>query len=192
MIQVELTANTRKTFGKCPNRVTRRAGLIPAVLYGPQLDKPLALELETRQFTKTLLSIHRKNAVINLDVVADGGSKETFHVVTREIQTDPVNESLIHVDFYRISLDQPMTFRVPVKYSGKAKGEEMGGDTSIFVNSVVLTGNALDIPDVIEVNITPLGCGEAIACQDLSIPAGVLLQGKPDKVCVSVSAAPAD
>lgn len=189
MIQVDLTANKRKTFGKCSNRATRRAGLIPAVLYGPKVDTPVALELETRQFTKILLSIHRKNAVINLDVVGDGGKSEIYHVVAKEIQTDPIQDGLVHVDFYRISLDTPMTFKVPVKYSGKAKGEEMGGDTSIFVNSVVLTGNALDIPDVIEVDVTPLGRGDGIACKDLNIPAGVTLAGNPNKVCVSVSAA---
>ena len=189
MLQVEMSARVRKSFGKGAARTTRRAGQTPAVVYGPKTE-PLALELNTKDFTKGLIFINRRNAVVNLNI-DDGGSTSTRHVVVKEIQADPVQDTLVHADFMEISLDAEMTLTVPLQYSGKAKGVDLGGDMSILTHSVLLRGKPLDMPDVIEVDVTPLGLGGAYANKDLNIPAGVSLQSPPDKVCVSISGAAA-
>lgn len=187
MLQIDMTAKVRSSFGKGANRSLRRAGQTPAVLYGPQCE-PLALACDTKDLTMGLLSIHRQNAVINLAIDVDGKSS-TRHVVTREIQTDPIMDSVLHADFYEISLDAPLSFDVPLKYVGKAKGVDMGGDMLITKNKIKLKGKALDIPNVIEIDVKPLGLGEAITCQDLPLPAGVTLEEDGRKVCVSVEGA---
>jgi len=184
MLQVDVSAQVRKSTGKGAARTMRRAGKTPAVIYGSQND-PLALTLDTHSFTKTLLHLQRRNAVVNLDIETDAGL-EKRHVLIKEIQVDPIHDTLKHADFYEISLDSPRTFTVPVKYSGKARGVDMGGDMIISVNEIKLKGNPLDIPDMIEVDVTPLGTNEHITCQDLDLPANVTLLDKKDKICVAV------
>lgn len=182
MIQVNMTAQTRNTFGKGASRVIRRAGKTPAVLYGPKTD-PVALELNTKDFTKGLLFINRRNAVVSLNV--DEGSVK--HVMVKEIQADPVTDTLVHADFIEISLEDKLTLSVPIKYVGKAKGVDLGGELHTFAKSVQLIGKPLDIPDFMEVDVTSLSIGESFCYSDLKIPAGVDMVNDGAKVCASVT-----
>ncbi|MBA3002853.1 MAG: 50S ribosomal protein L25 [Desulfurivibrio sp.] len=185
MIQIEMKARVRKTIGKGAARTMRRAGNTPAVIYGPQ-GAPLSLECNTKDLTQSLLSIHRKNAFINLEIDEDG-KKSVRHVITREIQTNPVHDNVLHADFYEVSLEKPLVFQVPLKYVGKAKGVDMVGDMTIAKNKVSVSGKLLDIPDVIEIDVTPLDLGAALTCKDLGLTAGISLVSKGDTVCVSIS-----
>jgi len=184
MIQVEVAAEMRTKFGKGAARTMRRAGQTPAVVYGK--TEPLALTLDTRSFTKALLAIARKNAVINLEIT-NAGKKSVKHVITKEIQKDPLLDSVVHADFYEISLDAPMVFVVPIRFSGKAKGVDMGGDLMITKEKLTLKGKILDIPDAVEVDVSPLGLGEKLTFGGLPMPAGVTLLDAPETVCVAVS-----
>ncbi len=186
MLQVEVAAQVRTKFGKGAARTLRRAGQTPAVVYGKQ--DSIALELDTHAFTKALLSIHRKNAVINL-TITDGKKQNVKHVVTKEIQTDPLLNSVVHADFYEISLDALMVFVVPIRYTGKAKGVDMGGDMMIAKEKLTLKGKALEIPDAVEVNVSALGIGEKMCFADIQLPAGVSMLDAPETVCVSVGTA---
>jgi large subunit ribosomal protein L25 len=187
MLQIDMTARVRKTVGKGAARTLRRAGNTPAVIYGPQ-GTPVSLECNTKELTKGLLSIHRKNAFINLEIEEDG-KKTVRQVITREIQTDPVQDTVVHADFYEISLDKPMKFQVPLKYVGKAKGVDLGGDMTILRNKVAVSGKLLDIPDLIEVDVTPLDRGAVLTCKELGLAEGVSLVTDADAVCVSISGA---
>jgi large subunit ribosomal protein L25 len=184
MLQVDVSAQVRTKFGKGAARTLRRSGKTPAIIYGPK-SEPLPLIVDTHSFTQTLLHLQRRNAVVCLDITTDAGI-EKRHVVIKEIQVDPIQDTLEHVDFYEISLDIPTHFTVPVKYHGKAKGVDMGGDMTISVNEIHLKGNPLDIPDLIEVDVTPLGSNEHFSCQDLQLPANVTLLDDKNKVCVAV------
>lgn len=187
MLQVDMTAKTRNTFGKGAARTIRRAGNTPAVLYGPKIE-PLALELNTKDFTKGLLFINRRNAVVNLHV--DDGAA-TKHVMVKEIQADPIHDTLVHADFVEISLDDDMTLIVPLKFTGKAKGVDLGGEMNIMATSIKLSGKPLEIPDFVEVNVSPLGIGESLKYADLNIPAGLSMVTNKKKVCVSIAGASA-
>ncbi len=183
MLQVDVDARVREDSGKEATRNLRRNGKSPAILYGPNTD-PVALEVNTKEMTKALLYIQRRNAVANLTI--DG--KEKKHVMIKDIQAHPVHDTLLHTDFYEITIDEPRTFTVPVTYKGKAAGVEMGGDLFTHVREVPLKGKPLDIPDVIEVDVTSLGLEQSITCGELKVPEGVELLEDADKVCISVNA----
>jgi large subunit ribosomal protein L25 len=187
MLQYDMTAQVRETFGKGAARTLRRDGQTPAVLYGPQKDV-VALQMETRPFTKTLVGIQRRNAVINL-AIEGGKKKESRHVMIKEVQTDPINNALIHADFYEISLKTPMTLLVPVKYTGKAVGVDLGGEMEIAVKELPMKGLVLDFPDVLELDVTSLNVGDRLTCKDITIPANMTLEKSEDTVCVSVMVA---
>lgn len=183
MLQVDVNARVRKYCGKEATRNLRRNGKTPAILYGPETD-PVALEVDTKDMTKTLIYIQRRNAVANLAIEG----KEKRYVMIKDIQSHPVYDTLLHTDFYEIVIDKPQTFDVPIKYRGKAAGVDMGGDMITYLDKLPLLGKPLDIPDYIEVDISSLGLDEHIICSDLRIPENVTMLEDEDKVCLSVNA----
>ena len=185
MIEVDLNANIRSQFGKGAARTLRREGLTPAILYGEQKE-PMALKLETKSFTQTLLKLQRQNAVITLNIKNnDDESKKT--VLLKEIQIDPVLDTLKHADFLEISLDSPITIPVLVKYSGTAEGVEAGGNLFISRDKVSIKGLPMDIPDFLEVDVTPLQLNQNITCQDLTIPENITLIEDENLVCAGIT-----
>jgi len=189
MLQFEVEAKTRKNFGKGAARQLRRSGKTPAVLYGAGSDN-MPLEIETKPFTKTLLNIQDQNAVITLNI-ADVAENNIHHVIVQEVQVDPVRDSLIHADFLEIDLDKPLVLAVPLKFKGKAKGVDMGGELHISKRHIMVLGKAFDIPNDISIDVSGLALGAKVTCGDLDIPGNVTLQDKADAVVVSVQAASA-
>ena len=184
MLQFDLTAEARKKVGKGANRTLRRAGMTPAVVYGGK-NEPLGLQLDTKSFTRTLLQIQRRNAVINLNIT-DGDVQVKRHVMVKEIQSDPVRDTLVHVDFWDVDLDKPMVMEVPVRYTGKAKGVELGGELHVHVAKIPVRGRLLDIPDFIALDVSDLAIGDKLTCGQFQIGAGLEMLVSPDAVCVAV------
>ena len=182
MLQVDVTASKRDSFGKCAMRRLRVSGNTPAVLYGNDKDV-IALQLETTPFLKSLFQISRKNAVVNLSI----NGEDTRHVVMREIQTDPVDDSLIHADFFEINLQKPKTFNVPIEFVGIAKGTDLGGRLIIHTPTIQLEGLPLDIPDNISIDIADLAIGDSITNSVIELPANVKMVSSASDLCVEVT-----
>jgi large subunit ribosomal protein L25 len=191
MYQVEISASAREVTGKGPMRQLRMQGKTPGVVYGGGKDAQM-LEFDTKVLYGQLLEFHRRNAVVTLDV--EGSSRS---VRVGEIQVHPVDNSLIHVDFCEIDLDKITEYKVPVIYTGVAKGVDLGGFLHIHHRVFELAGKPLDIPDEITVDVTGLGIGEEILCKDIPLPANVTLVEDlgvavmVDKALVEAVAAPA-
>ncbi len=183
MLQVEMSASVRKGSRKGAMRRLRMEGKTPAVVYGGGAEA-LPLQFETTDFFHQLLEIHNKNCIVTLKV--DDGS--TRHVLVKEVQTDPIRDSLLHADFLEIDLAKPRRFTVPLVFTGKAKGVDLGGEIEIGKNEIVLEGTPLDIPNDIEVDISPLKIGDNLTVGSLSIPGNVKLISKADAVCIAVAA----
>lgn len=184
MIQVSLPAAFRNAFGKGESRRLRMNNITPAVVYSGGKDA-LALQFDAGQLYKSLFDIHGRNAVITLSV--DGDDKGDRHVLVKEIQKNPVTDRLVHVDFHEIDLNEPIEFKVPLKYTGVAKGVDFGGDLMVAKNAVQLRGCPLDIPDFIEIDIAPLDRGDGFTFGDIQMPEKVEMLDKKETVCVSVS-----
>ncbi|MCK5403877.1 MAG: 50S ribosomal protein L25 [Desulfobulbaceae bacterium] len=180
MRQVNMTAEIRQSFGKGAARTFRREGMTPAVLYAIGSESK-ALKLDTKSFTQALLSFHGQNAVITLDM-----GEEKRHVMVKEIQTDPIHDTLMHADFYEVSLEESIALPVVVQYVGKAKGVDLGGVLHIVRDKVMLKGLVLELPDVIEVDVTALLMGDRITCGELALPGNVSLVEDENALCVSV------
>ncbi len=184
MLQVDMSASKRESFGKCAMRRLRVSGNTPAVLYGKNKDA-VALQLETVSFTRSLFQISRKNAVVNLSINGD----DTRHVMMKEIQTDPVNDSLIHADFYEISLDTPSRFSVPVEFEGEAIGVDLGGALVVHNPTVELEGLPLDIPDTVSLDVSNLYIGDSIQVASIELPEKVKMATDTSALCVEVTTA---
>lgn len=191
MLQQDMAASLRHDFGKGATRQLRKNGYVPAILYGGKRE-PVPLALETKTLTRDLLKFHGHNVVLSLDIEGDK-SKKKHYVLIKDIQTDPITDSVLHVDFLEIELDKEIIMEVPILYTGTAKGVDMGGILNIMAHTVKVKGLPLDILDEITVDVTDLEVTSAgITCGDLSIPSDVTLEEELDRVCVSVVAPKAE
>jgi large subunit ribosomal protein L25 len=184
MLQVHLDSTVRTVFGKGPMRQLRMREITPANLYSGG-GEPVSLQLDTAKLYKNLLFIHGRNAVVTLQVEGDSAGER--HVIVQEIQKEPVSGRLVHVDFLEIDLQKSAKFKVPIEYLGTAKGVDLGGELHVFKETIQLKGCPLDIPDVIQVDITPLEQGgPGLTYGDLPIPASVEMLEKSNVTCVAV------
>jgi len=191
MIQRDMTAVLRQNFGKGATHQLRQSGYAPAILYGGKME-PIALAMDVKTLTRDLLQLHGHNAVLSLDIEGDK-SKKKHYVLIKDIQTDPIKDTVLHVDFLKIELEKEIIMEVPIAYTGTATGVEMGGILNIMAYTVKIKGLPLDILDEITVDITPLELGgKGVTCGDLSIPENVTLEEELDRVCVSVIAPKAE
>ncbi len=181
MIQVELAASVREKFGKGAMHRLRSDGKTPAVLYGKGTE-PIAVQLETKVFYKELLNIHRRNAVVTLTL--DNG--ETHHALIKDVQADPVRDTLVHADFQKIDINKPQCFGVRVGFTGSAKGVDMGGMLMVEQHTVILEGVPLDIPDSCQLDVSDLEIGDKLLFDSLDLPDNVTMITDKDQVCVKV------
>lgn len=182
MLQVEMSASVRKDSGKGAMRRLRKAGQTPAVVYGAGIEN-VALQFETVPFYQQLLQIYRTNAVVTLKI-DDGTTKS---VILKEVQTDPVRDTLVHADFQEIDITKSRKFEVPLNFVGTAKGCDLGGVLNAILNTVLVEGSPLDIPDQFEIEVTDLDIGDKILVESIEIPGNITLVTSPDATCVAIN-----
>ncbi|PHR30664.1 MAG: 50S ribosomal protein L25 [Desulfotalea sp.] len=181
MLQVEMSASVRNTSGKGPMRQLRMEGMTPGVVYG-RGEEALKLQMDTKVLMAKLLKFYRYNTVVTLDVENEG----VRSVMVGEVQTDPVTDTLIHVDFCEIDLEKERAYKVPVVFEGTAKGVDLGGLLIVSCSQVVFQGKPLDIPDDVKVDISGLAIGDELKCSSFAVPANVTMLTDADSVAVSV------
>ncbi len=164
MLQAKLEAQQRNTFGKQSARELRKEGGVPAVLYG-RAQGTLAIQLNARIF-KQFLRTYGENVIINMEV----GNGDTETVIIKEIQRHPVEKhTLIHADFIRISLEEPVTSAVPVVLEGSPVGVQEGGVLDFPLRQVMLHCLPMRMPTDIPVDVSHLDIGDAVHVSDLSL-----------------------
>lgn len=181
MLQVEMSASVRKTSGKGPMRQLRMEGMTPAVVYGGG-SEAIKLQMDTKSLMAKLLKFYRYNTVVTLDVENEGVKT----VMVGEVQTDPVRDTLVHVDFCEVDLEKERAYKVPVVYEGKSKGVDVGGLLIIGCSEVVFKGKPLSIPDNVKVDIRALRIGDDLKCSVFTVPDNVTMLTDPGSVAVSV------
>lgn len=163
----KLEAQKRSDFGKSAGKALRRNGAMPAILYGRHEDI-IPLQLDTRTFQRFLQS-NGENVLIDLEI-ADHGHET---IMIREIQRDPVKQNLLHTDFIRISLDEPVTSAVPIVLVGSAIGLQAGGIVEFAHRQLHVRCLPTLLPDTIEVDVSGLDIDDFIRIEDMSLDENV-------------------
>ncbi|RZQ63478.1 50S ribosomal protein L25/general stress protein Ctc [Amycolatopsis suaedae] len=182
MSEVRLSVEPRTEFGKGAARRTRRAGKIPAVLYGHGTD-PRHLSLPAIEFARVIRE-NGQNAVLTLDV--ENGSELAL---TKTIVVHPLKNYIEHVDLLVVKRGEKVTVDVPVVLTGDAgPGTLVNQD----VDTLQLEAEALHIPEQIEVSIDGLAAGSQITAGQVTLPAGSTLVTDPEYLVVAVNEAPSE
>ncbi|MBQ0925748.1 50S ribosomal protein L25/general stress protein Ctc [Saccharopolyspora endophytica] len=182
MSEVTIAVEQRNEFGKGAARRTRRAGQIPAVLYGHGSD-PKHLSLPSVEFARAIRE-NGHNAVLTLEVAGSG--KEL--ALTKTITAHPIKGYIEHVDLLLVKRGEKVTVNVPIVVSGDAAS---GALVSQELTEVEVEAEALHIPEQIELSIEGVEIGTQLHASDLKLPKGTTLVSDPETMVVNVSEASA-
>jgi large subunit ribosomal protein L25 len=163
-----LTAQARTGAGKGAARSVRRAGRVPAVIYGDK-QEPLMITLEPRELEREIL---KPGFFTHLyDVKIDGNA---HRVLPRDVQLDPVKDRPLHVDFLRVTADSTIRVNVPVRFinHGMSPGLKRGGVLNIVRHTVEMFCRADAIPDHLTVDLDGHDIGSSIHISMIALPDG--------------------
>jgi large subunit ribosomal protein L25 len=183
--QINLSARLRKVTGNSPARSLRREGRIPAVLYGPKTE-PILLSIDSKEFEQITKKSTIGSVLLNLQI--QNGDTQNRPAMVKELQTHPVTQRFLHVDFYEIDMQRKIRVMVPVVVRGKAKGIEEGGLLQIVRREIEVLCLPTEIPEAFEVDVTHLDIGDAIHLEDIQAVGNVEISGDEDVTIVTVLA----
>ncbi len=172
LITTHLEAKSRTGSGKGPARRTRQGGLIPAVVYGKQLEKPLTIALDAKALKAAVATPKKMNTVIGLKI---DGSNERM-VLLKEYQMDPVSRDLLHADFVDVKETEQVKVKVPVVLTGKAEGVAAGGILSQMKREIEVYALPASIPEKVEIDVTSLKIASSVHINDIKLPPGVVVK----------------
>lgn len=179
MPEVHIVATPRTDFGKGPARRERRAGRVPAVLYGHG-TRPQHVSLPGHD---VLLALRTANVLIRLDGLA-GGSELAL---PRAVQRDPIKGTVEHVDLLLVRHGEKVTVDVPVTVSGEVAPDGLLDQQIVQIS---VEAEATRIPPAIDVDVRGMAVGTSVHAGGLRLPAGVTLADEPDLLVLHVIPAP--
>ncbi len=162
---LQLAVEPRHTRGKRNNLRLRRAGKIPAILYGHGLEC-VSLSVETDTLAA---AIHHGSRLVSLTGAVDESA------FIRDLQWDTWGTNIIHVDFTRISEHEIVEIRLPIELRGESPGVREGGVVLQLVHEVEIACPASAIPEKLAVNINHLKLNDSVSLGDLELPQGAKL-----------------
>jgi large subunit ribosomal protein L25 len=175
---ITVAAEVRTSRGKNEARRTRRAGLIPAVIYG-SFQKPVSVAVNPRDISKITHSNTGYNTIFNL-VILDG---ESTPVMLVDRQVDPVKGTLLHADFKRIDLTKRLRVSIPVHTVGEAAGVKVqGGLLEVITRAIEIECLPDEIPEGFTVDVTELMIGQAKRASDVALTGSMKLVSAPETV----------
>jgi large subunit ribosomal protein L25 len=160
----ELKTNIRESRGKNAARVLRGEGRVPAVVYGDNTEA-VAVDVLVADVEEAIKQSETIQVVVNLVV----GDAEPKVAIIKDIQADPARGDFRHVDFQIVALDKKIKAIAPVEAVGKAKGVEMGGILQVIRRQLDVLCLPLEIPTVIEVDVTDLKIGNSVHVAEISV-----------------------
>jgi large subunit ribosomal protein L25 len=177
--EVHIAAEPRTEFGKGPARRERRAGKVPAVLYGHGSD-PRHITLPGHD---VLLALRTANVLIRLDGLAGGSAL----ALPKAVQRDPIQGTVEHVDLILVRQGEKVTVEIPLNVTGEVAPDGLLDQQLVQIS---LEAEATNIPPGIDINVEGMGIGDAVHAGDLELPTGSTLAVEPEVLVLHVIAAP--
>ena len=181
MEEVTLVADVGRPVGKSAARKIRRAGKVPAIVYGQGAD-PEPVAVPNRELQHILAGAGGANTLINLDLSGRGEL-----VLARQVVRHPVRQTLVHLDFIRVRRDQAVSAEVPIHLTGEAPGVREGGLLEQATFTLSIEAKPGDLPAGIEVDVSGLDIGDQITVADLTLPPGVVSTQDPGDLVAHVT-----
>lgn len=199
MKKYALNAQPRTELGKKSVKALRKEGLVPAVINGGAIvELPYKGTLKEGQ---KIVAIDDKRGIVTTDIVVKSEdvrklvytpdifevdinlNGEEIKAVMKELQFQPVKDTLLHIDFLQVYSDKPVVMEVPVKIEGHAEGVKAGGKLTLSMRKLKVKAIYTEIPERLIVNVDNLGLGKSLAVGDLHFEGLELMNAKNAVVC---------
>jgi large subunit ribosomal protein L25 len=179
----ELTIKRREGTGKQLAKRLRRAGVVPAIVYGGAKNEPVTVD--PKAVLKMLVGHGRTTQLLTIKVEGEAGSRMA---IIRAMQFHPMTENLLHVDLQEVSADKPITVRVAVHPVGEAVGvKDTQGILNLVLHEVDVSCLPTAIPDQIDADVSSLAIGDVLTIAQLQMLPGVRVLNDPGQAVATVS-----
>jgi large subunit ribosomal protein L25 len=176
MKSITIKGSKRESVGKLASKALRNADKVPCVLYGS--EKPLHFSANELDFSKLVYTPNAHTVVIDLDE----GKK--INAILQDIQFHPVSDKILHVDFYQVFDDKPVTMEIPVIFEGSAPGVLIsGGVLSINKRKLKIRAVPSSLPDFITADISGLELGNKLLIEELKSDNYTILHPDNTVIC---------
>ena len=169
METVNISVRPRYLAGTDIAKKIRRAGLIPAVIYGKGFESR-SVAVDPKPLTKALNGNFGRNQLFRVSVVSEEGE---HLAIARQIATHPVTRKLLHVDFFVVQPDTPLALTVPLRLLGRSAGQKIGGRLNVMQRNIPVTCTPATLPAAIEIDQTPFEGGQGMTVDEAHYPEGV-------------------
>lgn len=184
---ISINATMRDKLGKSAVRKIRTKALIPAVVYGHNFNA-LSLSLNAAEINK-LFKTGRENAeeyrLFKL-LIQGGQDAQEAMVMIKEIQRHPVSESIRHIDFFAVKMDEKIIAPVHIRIVGKSAGVKLGGILRHILRELEVKSLPNDIPPHFDIDVTEMQIGDSIHVKDLKVPENIQILTDPEAAIISV------
>lgn len=165
--RLSITATVREKVGKNANRRLRAEGVVPAVFYSAKGEN-MPVQVSEAALMK-LYGTAGRTSVFNLEIE----NKGSYPCLVWDVEYYPTKNRFQHVDFYGVDLEKELKVRVPLEFSGVAKGTKLGGKLETFREHIYILSKPENLPKKIMVDISNLDVGQGLRVADLTLPEGV-------------------
>ncbi len=169
MAQAELNVEIRENTGKGAARQLRAAGLVPAVVYGKDME-PTAITVEPKALEQAIASDAGWNTLLTLK---GAPAVEGKVVVLKDLDLHAIRRTMVCADFHAIDLQKKVNFMVPVHTVGTSIGEKEGGTLQLIRHELEVVCLPTAIPQSIEIEVAALTIGDVVHVNEVVVPEGV-------------------
>jgi large subunit ribosomal protein L25 len=176
-----LQAKIREKTGKKTVKL-RKAGLIPAVLYGPSIKENLILEVNAKNFAKVFQE-SGESSLVKLEV--EGAKKKEYLILVRGAQRNPLTLNIEHIDFYQPAPEKEIKVTVPLVFEGAPAAAIFKAGVTLLKNiqEVQILARPENLPHEIKVDVSHLDeIGKTVTVADLQLPSGVKILKNPEEI----------
>jgi large subunit ribosomal protein L25 len=184
---LKVDKRSKEELKKNASRRLRTEVFIPAVVYG-LAQKPLEIKINSKDFKDTIKGKSLSNLILDMHVKVDGKDK-TETTLIKDMQKDPINADILHIDFIRIQMKTEVEATVPIHILNEEIStgiKEENGVLQHGLREVHIMSLPADIPDTLEYDIKELHIGENVRVSDLNVKEGIRILNNPEEVVVSI------
>ncbi|MFU8780460.1 MAG: 50S ribosomal protein L25 [Kiritimatiellia bacterium] len=178
---IVLRAEARRAAGSGEARRVRAEGKVPVVVYGEGRND--SLQVDAHAFT-LMMQRHGEHQILDLEV--DG--KAAGKVLVKDVQHDVCYGNILHADLVAVSMDKPISLRLPLKVEGEAAGMKLGGILELVISEIEIECLPGDMVEDIPVDVTALQIGDNLKAGQLALPKGLALLEDPEEVVLTIAA----
>jgi large subunit ribosomal protein L25 len=186
-IQLKINAQPRTESGRNAVKKIKRAGFVPAVIYGAK-DPSQNIQVAERDLSKLLGRASNESVLVDVEI-QDGAATRNRTALIQEVQHHPVSGAIQHLDLHAVAMDELLTAEVSVETLGEAIGVRQGGGVlELILRTLEIECLPGDLPESIKVDVSALEVGDSIHVKTLSLPNGITVLNDGELTVVSVAA----